>query len=293
MPCAWPVTEEMKNPPHYPLTDVARYQGDGVAVVIAESRAQAKDAAELVEIDWEPLDAIVDVAKALEDGAPLAHPDLGTNECYVWRLDTDATGQAIEDADVVVDAPLLPAAADPERDRAARRARRPRDDGRLHALLGDADPAHPAPARSGDARHARDEAARRRARRRRRLRLEARRLRGGAPRDRARPPARPARQVDRGALGELPRDDPRPRLRHRVHASARRRTARSPIAARGSRRRWARTSSSSRPASRCSGRGSTPGRTRSRTTASCSRASSRTRRRPTRIAAPVGPRRPT
>jgi aerobic carbon-monoxide dehydrogenase large subunit len=102
MPCAWPVTEDMKNPPHYPLTDVARYQGDGVAVVIAESRSQAKDAAELVEVDYEPLDAIVDVAKALDDGAPLVHPDLGTNQCYVWRLDTDATGQAIDDADVVV-----------------------------------------------------------------------------------------------------------------------------------------------------------------------------------------------
>jgi carbon-monoxide dehydrogenase large subunit len=102
MPCAWPVTEDMKNPAHYPLTDVARYQGDGVAVVVAESRAQAKDAAELVEVDWEPLDAIVDVSKALDDGAALVHPDLGTNECYVWRLDTDATGQAIEDADVVV-----------------------------------------------------------------------------------------------------------------------------------------------------------------------------------------------
>ena len=102
MPCAWPVTEDMKNPPHYPLTDVARYQGDGVAVVLAETRGQAKDAAELVEVDWEPLDAVVDVATALDDGAPLAHPDLGTNECYVWRLDTDATGQAIEEADVVV-----------------------------------------------------------------------------------------------------------------------------------------------------------------------------------------------
>ena len=102
MPCAWPVTEDMKNPPHYPLTDVARYQGDGVAVVIADSRAHAKDAAELVEVDWEPLDAVIDVATALEGGAPLAHPDLGTNECYVWRLDTDATGQAIDDADVVV-----------------------------------------------------------------------------------------------------------------------------------------------------------------------------------------------
>jgi carbon-monoxide dehydrogenase large subunit len=102
MPCAWPVTEDMKSPPHYPLTDVARYQGDGVAVVIAESRAAARDAAELVEIDWEPLDAIADVSKALDDGAPLVHPDLETNECYVWRLDTDATGEALEDAEVVV-----------------------------------------------------------------------------------------------------------------------------------------------------------------------------------------------
>jgi len=102
MPCAWPVTEDMKNPPHYPLTDVARYQGDGVAVVLAESRAQATDAAELVEVDWEPLDVSVDVSKALDDGAPLVHPDLGTNECYVWTLDTDATGEALEDADVVV-----------------------------------------------------------------------------------------------------------------------------------------------------------------------------------------------
>jgi carbon-monoxide dehydrogenase large subunit len=102
MPCAWPVTEDIKNPAHYPLTDVAHYQGDGVAVVLAETRAQAKDAAELIAIDWEPLDAIADVATALDDGATLAHPELGTNECYVWRLDTDATGEKLEDAEVVV-----------------------------------------------------------------------------------------------------------------------------------------------------------------------------------------------
>ncbi|HET8741823.1 MAG TPA: hypothetical protein VFM41_04320, partial [Gaiella sp.] len=74
LPCAWPVTEDIKSPDHYPLTDVPCYQGDGVAVVLAESRAQAVDAAELVEVDYEPLDAIVDVSKALEDGAPLVHP---------------------------------------------------------------------------------------------------------------------------------------------------------------------------------------------------------------------------
>ena len=103
MPCAWPVTEDIKMPPHYPLaTDEARYQGDGVAVVVAESRAIAKDAAELVEVDYEALGAVADVEKALADGAPLVHSDLGTNECYVWKLETDDVQAAIDAADVVV-----------------------------------------------------------------------------------------------------------------------------------------------------------------------------------------------
>ena len=103
MPCAWPVTEDIKMPPHYPLaSEEARYQGDGVAVVVAESRAIAKDAAELVEVDYEPLDALADVEKALAEGAPLVHADLETNECYVWKLETDDVQAAIDAADVVV-----------------------------------------------------------------------------------------------------------------------------------------------------------------------------------------------
>jgi aerobic carbon-monoxide dehydrogenase large subunit len=103
MPCAWPVTEDIKMPPHYPLaSDEARYQGDGVAVVVAESRALAKDAAELVEVDYEPLPSIANVEKALGEGAPLVHEDLGTNECYVWKLETDGVQAAIDAADVVV-----------------------------------------------------------------------------------------------------------------------------------------------------------------------------------------------
>ena len=103
MPCAGPVTEDIKMPPHYPLAaEVARYQGDGVAVVVAETRALAKDAAELVEVEYEPLDAVADVSKALDDGAPLVHADLETNECYVWKLETDDFQAAIDAADVVV-----------------------------------------------------------------------------------------------------------------------------------------------------------------------------------------------
>jgi aerobic carbon-monoxide dehydrogenase large subunit len=103
MPCAWPVTEDIKMPAHYPLaTDVARYQGDGVAVLIAETRALANDAAELVEIEYEQLPAVADVEKAMADGAPLVHSDLESNECYVWKLETDDVQAAIDAADVVV-----------------------------------------------------------------------------------------------------------------------------------------------------------------------------------------------
>jgi carbon-monoxide dehydrogenase large subunit len=103
LPCAWPVTEDIKMPPHFPLaTDEARYQGDPVAVVVAESRALAKDAAELVDVDWEPLASVAGVEKALADGAPIVHEDLGTNECYVWKLETEAVQTAIDAADVIV-----------------------------------------------------------------------------------------------------------------------------------------------------------------------------------------------
>ena len=103
LPCAWAVTEDIKMPPHYPLAvDEARYQGDGVAVVIADSRVLAKDAAELVEVEYVQLASIAGVEEALEEGAPLVHADLGTNECYVWKLDSGDVQAAIDAADVVV-----------------------------------------------------------------------------------------------------------------------------------------------------------------------------------------------
>ena len=116
MPCAWPVTEDMKSPEHFPLAvDEVNYQGDGVAVVIADTRAHAVDAAELVEVDYEPLEAIVDVEAAAADGATLVHEDLGTNVSYVWKLETGAFD---ESADVVVEhrfvqPPLIPNAIEP------------------------------------------------------------------------------------------------------------------------------------------------------------------------------------
>ncbi len=88
---AWPVVDDIKAPPHFPLaSDKARCVGDGVAVVIAETRVQAKDAAELVAVDWEPLPAVTDIEAAMADGAPLVHDDLGTNISCTWRFSDDS-----------------------------------------------------------------------------------------------------------------------------------------------------------------------------------------------------------
>ncbi|MEZ5100849.1 MAG: hypothetical protein R3C15_13830 [Thermoleophilia bacterium] len=80
LPCFWPVSDDIKMPPHLPLaTDKARHVGDGVAIVVAESAAAAKDAAELVEVDYEPLPAVTDVVEAHSDTAPLVPTSRGTS----------------------------------------------------------------------------------------------------------------------------------------------------------------------------------------------------------------------
>jgi carbon-monoxide dehydrogenase large subunit len=64
---------------HLLATDKARFQGDPVAAVVARDRYVAEDAAELVAVDYEPLEAVVDAEAALTAGAPLVHEELGDN----------------------------------------------------------------------------------------------------------------------------------------------------------------------------------------------------------------------
>ncbi|MDQ3738104.1 MAG: xanthine dehydrogenase family protein molybdopterin-binding subunit [Actinomycetota bacterium] len=86
MPCAWPVTDDMKNPAHYPLAQhKACYVGDAVACVLATSEAAARDAIELVDVDYEPLEAVVGLEDALSDRVVI-HDELGTNTSYTWPL---------------------------------------------------------------------------------------------------------------------------------------------------------------------------------------------------------------
>ena len=100
MPCAWPVTDDMKSPEHWPVArGKACYAGDIVAVVVADTRYQAADAVDAVIVDYDPLEPVVDLEDAASDRVVI-HDDLGTNNSYTWTLspDADAVDRAFAEA---------------------------------------------------------------------------------------------------------------------------------------------------------------------------------------------------
>lgn len=124
LPCGWLITDvngqPMKEPAHPPLAQgKVRHVGDQVAMIVAETLNQAKDAAELIEVDYEILPAVVDPAQARAPGAPLVHDDVTDNTCYVWGLgDKAATDAAFAQAPHVttlefVNNRLIPNAIEP------------------------------------------------------------------------------------------------------------------------------------------------------------------------------------
>jgi aerobic carbon-monoxide dehydrogenase large subunit len=103
LPFVWPITEDIKVTTHYPLTkDRIRYHGDAVAVVVADSRETAADAAELVEVDVTELPAVTDMESAMAEGAPLIHEELGTNVTVHWDHGGGGDASVFETAPVVV-----------------------------------------------------------------------------------------------------------------------------------------------------------------------------------------------
>src|SRR5262249_31847914 len=89
--CGWMIHSKdgspMKMAPHPALAhDKACYVGDPVAVVVAESLAQALDAAELVKVDYDVLAAVTDPANAQASGAPQIHEAAPRNTIYQWHL---------------------------------------------------------------------------------------------------------------------------------------------------------------------------------------------------------------
>jgi len=91
LPCGWQIHNKdgtpMAEPPH-PVIAIGkvRHVGDPVAVVIAETKQQAKDAAELLNIDYTDLPAAANLAAALKPGAPTVHDEVAGNICYDWHI---------------------------------------------------------------------------------------------------------------------------------------------------------------------------------------------------------------
>jgi aerobic carbon-monoxide dehydrogenase large subunit len=96
-------------PERFPIADrEACFQGEPVAVVIAENRKRAVDAAQAVEVEYEPLPAVIDLEKALESSSPKAHTDLVDNMAWdVTYSPEDAVKDAFTQAEVVVKERIL------------------------------------------------------------------------------------------------------------------------------------------------------------------------------------------
>jgi carbon-monoxide dehydrogenase large subunit len=110
LPHVWPLTPDEKAPQRPLLAGTTvHFAGEGVAVVVARTPAEARDAADLVEVDYEPLEPVLDMEAALADGALPVHPELGTNRSDVWVLDSGAAGTGGS-----VDEAIAAAEADPD-----------------------------------------------------------------------------------------------------------------------------------------------------------------------------------
>src|SRR5438874_1274388 len=103
LPCGW-LLPDLKVPPHPPLAvDTARYVGDPVAIVIAESQDAALDAAEKVRVDWEVRPSVTATAKSADKGAAQIHEVAPSNVAFTWQIgDAAATDAAFKSAPVVV-----------------------------------------------------------------------------------------------------------------------------------------------------------------------------------------------
>ena len=107
LPCGWQIMNRdgsaMAEPPHPPLAQGAvRHVGDQVAVVLAETLQQAKDAAEKIQVDYEVQTPVIDMEKAVA-GGDCVHDDIADNTCYDWQLclaegGEEAVDKAIADA---------------------------------------------------------------------------------------------------------------------------------------------------------------------------------------------------
>jgi carbon-monoxide dehydrogenase large subunit len=94
----------MKSPPQLPLPiDKVVWSGQAVVAIVADTRALAEDAAEVVYIEFDELPAVIDIDAAREPGSPLISPELGSNLCFHGKIDTGGVEDVFASAAHVVE----------------------------------------------------------------------------------------------------------------------------------------------------------------------------------------------
>ncbi|OFV86161.1 MAG: carbon monoxide dehydrogenase [Acidobacteria bacterium RIFCSPHIGHO2_12_FULL_67_30] len=110
---------ELKVPPHPPLAiEEVNHVGEPVAVVVADDRYRARDAVDLIEVDYEPLPAVTDPEKALEKNSPRVHAQFKDNQACLWKVEAGFPDKAFAKAAHVVrqrfvNQRLIPVAMEP------------------------------------------------------------------------------------------------------------------------------------------------------------------------------------
>ncbi|KAA2248871.1 molybdopterin-dependent oxidoreductase [Solihabitans fulvus] len=108
MGCAWPVTPDMAAPQHPAMAvDTVRYAGEAVALVVAASAYQARDALDAIDVEYADLPVVLDVTRALAADSPLVHPEFGSNRCATWVFDSAEAGTGGETAPAIADAEVV------------------------------------------------------------------------------------------------------------------------------------------------------------------------------------------
>ena len=102
VPCA-AANPTLRTPPHPVLAqDAVRYVGEPVVAVVAEDSYTARDALDLIEVDYEPLPAVSDLEKALQPGSPVVHSQWPDNQAFTFECGTGDMDKARAEADVII-----------------------------------------------------------------------------------------------------------------------------------------------------------------------------------------------
>ncbi|MHB1433108.1 MAG: xanthine dehydrogenase family protein molybdopterin-binding subunit [Streptosporangiaceae bacterium] len=117
LPCAWPVTPDIVIPDHPPMAvEEVRYVGEAVAVVVARDRYTAADALAAIDVNYEPLEPVLDMRTALDESSPKVHE--AGNKSYEWTFANGDVDAAFSGAPVVIERNyrqqrLIPSAMEP------------------------------------------------------------------------------------------------------------------------------------------------------------------------------------